>query len=661
MFDWYAIACRLGAIGFVALAFVAHAEPAAPPPVAAFFDPAKLQGAALSPSGRWLASMTNAPGRRVGFLIVDLEGKEGSHYIEPSTKDDVVWFSWVNEDWLVFRVFDPEDRNPYGLGSGLMSTRRDGAQSRMLIGRNWAPTDLVHKRRELPPDHYFLHLGAPGTNEVIVGERHEDVNYEYSHTTLKAIDVATGEVRTVQPDAPKSNLWWFDAKGRARVSSYEQGGTVTLHWADKTGTWREIAKAPRYKLPFWPAYIEDDESLVVTTPDASGFDEVRRFDFTTGKVGATASMTTPGFDGGPWVYRDSLSGKLQALRLDLDAETTVWLSPAMQKIQDEADSKFPGHVNRLSCVRCDNPKVVLIYSYSATDPGSYVLYRPQEGRWQLIGQARPDIDAGRMAPLSFHRIKARDGADLPVWVTRPRQAGAQAKPGPTVVLVHGGPFLRDTFWQWDAQAQFLASRGYTVVQPEFRGTTGYGLAHSRAGWKQWGGAMLDDITDALHFAVAQGWSDASRVCIMGASYGGYATLMGLAKSPDQYRCGVALAAVSDLRFMYEFHWNDLSRAGKTYELPVVLGDLKTDAAMLEATSPLVQVARIKAPLLLAHGSADRRVPVQNGERMHDALRKAGKDVEWVLYEDEGHGFTVPKNELDYWSRVEAFLAKHLKP
>jgi len=241
-----------------------------------------------------------------------------------------------------------------------------------------------------------------------------------------------------------------------------------------------------------------------------------------------------------------------------------------------------------------------------------------------------------------------------------RLPGPVDKPRPAVVVVHGGPFLRGASWAWRAEAQFLASRGYVVIEPEFRGSTGWGDAHYRAGWKQWGGTMIDDITDALRHVVNAGIADPKRVCVMGSSYGGYATLMSLVKEPDLYRCGIAHAAVTDLRHRFEIPWSDLDLLGRRVVLPLTMGDLHDDAAMFVTQSPLEQVQRIKAPVLLLHGDDDLRVPVQNGERMRDALKKAGKQVEWVLYPDEGHGFSRPANELDYWRRVETFLSRHLQ-
>ena len=651
--------CALGlALG---LGGAALAQGAAPVPVEAFFKPPQMRGAALSPSGRWLAALSSQGKSRVGFMMLDLDGKEPGRFIGAGDRDDVVWFRWVSEDWLVFRVDDPNDRSFRGLGSGLMSLRRDGQESRMLIARDWETVDPFRRRRALEPNHFYIGLGEPGTQQVVIGEMHFDVTGAYSHATPKSLDVATGALRTlVSDDAPRARGWWLDAKGRPRVAQTYAKGVTTTHWLDiASGQWKVIQSAQEFKQAFVPEYVDGDNALVVDVANEDGSLELRPFDFQTGKPGPHALLATPGFSSSVSPLRERGSDRVLGLELNVDARMQHWLNPAMAQLQARVDAKLPGRVNLLSCRDCDNPKRVLIESYSDVDPGMLVLMLPKEDKWQLLGKARPDVDPARMSRMEFHRTKARDGQDLPVWVTRPQ--GAAGKPAPAVVLVHGGPWVRGAVWGWHAETQFLASRGYVVVEPEFRGSTGYGSSHFRAGFRQWGQAMQDDVTDALRFAVSRGWVDPARVCIMGGSYGGYATLMGLAKDPDQYRCGVAFASLADPRFMFDFHWNDISSEAKDYSLPVMLGDRKADDAMFAANSPLEQVARIKSPVLLVHGSQDRRVPMQNAERMRSALERNGKPVEWVSYPDEGHGFQYLENELDYYRRVEAFLARHLKP
>jgi dipeptidyl aminopeptidase/acylaminoacyl peptidase len=261
-----------------------------------------------------------------------------------------------------------------------------------------------------------------------------------------------------------------------------------------------------------------------------------------------------------------------------------------------------------------------------------------------------------MAERDFVRLPARDGLSIPMHVTKPAGKG----PWPTVVLVHGGPWVRGGSWQWTGESQFLASRGYLVLEPEFRGSRGYGQKHEHAGYKQWGLKMQDDVTDATRWAIDKKLADPQRVCLAGASYGGYATLIGLIREPALYRCGVAWIAVTDINLMYDISWSDTSEEFKRYGMPVRVGDQVKDAAQLEETSPVKQAHRLKQPLLLAFGAADRRVPLDHGTRFRDAVSKTNTQVEWVVYNNEGHGFSKPENRFDFYERMERFLATHLQ-
>jgi dipeptidyl aminopeptidase/acylaminoacyl peptidase len=264
---------------------------------------------------------------------------------------------------------------------------------------------------------------------------------------------------------------------------------------------------------------------------------------------------------------------------------------------------------------------------------------------------------GRQEPI---RYKARDGLEIPGLLTLP--PGGVRKNLPMVVLVHGGPWVRGASWGWNPQSQFLASRGYAVLQVEFRGSTGFGIRHFEAGLKQWGLGMQNDIADGTRWAIDQGIADPRRICIAGSSYGGYATLMGLVNDPDLYRCGIDWIGVTDIELMYTGTWfskSDASPGYLRYGMPVLIGDPVKDAAQLKATSPIQQAARIQQPLLLAYGKEDRRVPIYHGKKFYSAVTRTNKQVEWVAYGGEGHGWSLPKNRIDFWQRVERFLDKHI--
>ncbi len=656
----------VGALALAAAAAMPALAPAQPAPgaipVEAFFSRPKLQKAELSPSGRYLAALTAPQGRRMGFQIFDLESSAAPSFIEASPKDDVSWFNWVSDEWLVFGVRSPDDRSVESKGGGLLAMKRDGSNSRMLINRQYEHEDPLQRRRYLNPDHFFSSLGQPGSNEVIVEQASWDpTRYEFSHTLPRVLNITTSGLRSLPGDAPRAQAWEFDTKGRARIAAYTKEGITTAWWADSSGKWSELYKAPTFDNPFAPQFVEGEDGLVVSTPDKNGSMQLRRFDFATGKPAAEVLVETPGFSGAVSAAVDRLSGRVLGVGVWADSYNTIWFSPTMKALQAKVDAKFPDNVNTISCRGCDNPKVVLVHTYSDRDPGSFVLWKPKEDKWLLLGEARPDVPAARMAPLEFHRTKSRDGGDLPVWVTRPlAQHAPGAKPAPAVVVVHGGPFLRGYFWEWEDESQFLASRGYVVIQPEFRGSTGYGSGHFRAGWKEWGYKMQDDVTDAVRFAIQQGWVDPARVCIMGTSYGGYSALIGLTRDPGLYRCGVAHAAVTDPRNMFEFHWSDFSDEWKRYGMKRLVGDPVADAERLKGASAVENVDKIKVPVLLTHGGRDRRVPIEHAEKFLDAMRKAGKPVEWVNYPEEGHFFFYDQNRFDYYRKVEAFLAKHLK-
>ncbi|MDB5935818.1 MAG: prolyl oligopeptidase family protein, partial [Massilia sp.] len=201
-----------------------------------------------------------------------------------------------------------------------------------------------------------------------------------------------------------------------------------------------------------------------------------------------------------------------------------------------------------------------------------------------------------------------------------------------------------------------------VLEPEYRGSTGFGSKHYRAGWKQWGLKMQDDIADGAKWAIAQGIVDPQRICIAGASYGGYATLMGLIKDPELFKCGIDWVGVTDINLLYSGHWSfrsDTSDAYKQYGMPQLVGDPVKDAEQFKATSPLEQAARIKQPLLLAYGGSDVRVPLYHGRKFYEAVKSTNKNVEMVVYDEEGHGWALPKNRIDFWSRVEKFLDKNI--
>ena len=655
----------------VAVATVAPAtaqDAAALPDVQTFFRNPDIGAIKLSPSGKWLAMTAAAGNGRIALAVVDVDGKVPIALAASAGNTDVRSFEWVDDERLVFNVVDTRlGGTDQRFGPGLFSVRRDGKEMRELIKLRdaFVSTSPVIGREPLGGNHSLLMIPRDGSGEVIVGQYKWTDWGELDTMDALRLNVTTGRTRPFAIARPAHvRDWLFDPKGEPRVTVSTREGVTSIHWrAPGQDGWTRIATGPSLQQKFRPRFVDESGRLYVTANVGRGATEaLKLFDFASGVPEPQSIVTTPGFDFDGSLVQDATGDTVYGVRVVTDAETTVWFDRRMQELQRIVDAKFPGRINTLSCSRCKDPELLLVHSYSDQDPGRFWLYRPRAEAWTSLGAVRRDIAPARMATLDFVRAKARDGLDLPIWVTTPKKDAPGVRDGKraAVVLVHGGPWVRGGNWGWDGNAQFLASRGYVVIEPEFRGSTGYGAVHFRSGWKKWEGAMQDDVADALHAVAAKGLVDPKRVCIAGASYGGYATLMGMIRYPDLYRCGVAWVAVTDPRLLFENSWeNDSSEEARQHSMPAMIGDPVKDAAMLKSAAPLERAAELRGPLLLAFGRDDRRVPVRHGTLMREALRAQGREPEWIVYDDEGHGWFKVANRVDFWTRVERFLDAHI--
>ncbi len=637
---------------------------AAPVPIETFFSNPLLERAELSPSGRYLAALSGAPGRRDMLVVVDLSDNK-PRLVAGYTDADVFQFQWVNDKRLLFNLTDKQV-GPGGrhLASGLYAVDRDGARPRQLAHRRSmqgvvaAPS--LGDRRMLPWHTFMMgQRGAQDSDKVYVTSIELESRFQVRTVNLLHLDTVTGRAQAVQRPGPVDG-WLLDNAGEPRLAVNNEGGTTTFHYREPAGgAWRSIAQFATYdnKAPFSPVGFGSDGTLFVRASLGKDTTALHRFDLAGGKVVPEPVVVTPGYDfSGGLVGRP---GKLLGVSFETDATGRVWFDKDMQAVQDKVDGLMPGTVNVITVPARPETPWVLVASYSDLRPLAYTLYNLETGKLNPVGKSREGIDPARMGRQDAVRYKARDGREIPALLTVP--AGAK-KNLPLVVLVHGGPYVRGNHWGWDPETQFLASRGYAVLEPDFRGSRGYGNAHYRAGWKQWGLAMQDDIADGARWAVAQGIADPERICIAGASYGGYAALMGVVKDPDLYKCAVNWVGVTDINLLYDGHWSfesDLQDDWKAHGMPVLVGDQVKDAAQLKATSPIEQASKITQPLLMAYGGVDRRVPLYHGTRFRDAVRQHNSQVEWVVYPDEGHGWSQPATRIDFWTRVEKFLGKHI--
>ncbi|MEP6502322.1 MAG: prolyl oligopeptidase family serine peptidase [Betaproteobacteria bacterium] len=649
------------------------AEPLAAPstvPASAFFNYDEMNEPMMSPDGTAVAVLVrNKVGRRL-LAVIEANDLTKFKIVAGFAEFDVLRARWADSKSLVFSVGNETESAYEVRGSGFYGVSREGNDIRMLInfrGKN-PETGTAIKLRSLDPYKYaFDQLLHDGSGDVVINHWTQDYKFdtygsEWTGTSpmrMNALTGALGDMGKVWPDHVFQ--WVIDGAGKVRAAVQSKDGQTTILTPDEAGTWQVRTHFASFQWGIDDVTLQavgaDGQIYATKSTGADGTQALYRYDPATGRTEPQPLVSVRGFDVDPDLVEDYREHKVLGVHYDADAEGTFWFDPAMKALQAKIDARLPGLINRIDPADCGCAKRVLVTSHSDRQPNLFFLFDRSDDSLIPLGSARSAINRRQMADTDFVRIKARDGGDLPVYVTKPRGKG----PWPTVVLVHGGPWVRGWDWKWDPESQFLASRGYLVVKPEFRGSQGYGSALLVAGNRQWGLKMQDDIADATIWAAQQGLEDPKRTCIAGASYGGYAALMGLVRYPDLYRCGVAWAAVTDINLMYDIGWSDFGSNYKTYGMPVLVGDQVKDADQLRATSPLQQAANITRPLLLAHGGVDHRVPIDHASKLLSALRSAHAPVTWIEYKDEAHGWRKPETRIGFYEQMEAFLNANIGP
>lgn len=599
-------------------------------------------------------------GGRAKLAVLDLQTMQPSA-VAAFDDSDIASVAWVNSQRLVFSVTDLQsaagELEKARQGQGLFAVNRDGSAFKELVERSWHFLKNGDAGRlALSPNTFFLGpIGTQDSDDVLVSEPHayDKRGRAWDYVALQRLNTRTG--RASEIDVPMhSQRWLFDVNGVPRIAVTHHDDRQGVHYFDTTqNKWRQLTEFdPINETGIEPLWLDADGSLFVRAKNRDKA-AVYRYDLVKNQIGSEPIVAAPDYDMDGHVI--SAGGKMLGYRYDIDAEVTQWFDASMQANQKTVDTLLPTTTNQLSRgARAETP-FILVKAFSDVQPSLFLLFNTETKRLVKLGASHPDIDPAQMAQKDMKRYAARDGLIIPSYLTLPK-TGSQ-KNLPMVVLVHGGPYMRGGYWSWNAEAEFLASRGYAVLEPEYRGSTGFGSKHFRAGWKQWGLAMQNDIADGAKWAIAQGFADPKRICIAGASYGGYAALMGLINDPELFRCGIDWVGVTDPGLLYSLGWSDITESDKRYGLPILVGDPVKDAAQFKATSPLANASRIKAPLLLAYGGADVRVPLEHGTRFRDAVKIGNPDVEWVEYAQEGHGWRLEKNRIDFWQRVEKFLGR----
>lgn len=613
----------------VAAALVSGLAHAGPPTLTDLFRDPVLTSATLSPNGRYLA-MTVAVPDAVQLRIRDLMTGTSTLLVS-KTDSNIVGVGWLGNEFLRFRVARRQWRTPE-IPGGVFTVRRTGGLAHPYQGR------------------LISGLLAEDDSHVMTTYRDKSGDLE-----LRKLDLASGRSSVVDYLSQRiAQQFVVDRHGAARVvaTSNDADSVRTIWYRDAGGgEWMKLATFPRLDPAFQPLAVDsDDQRLLVRARNSKGLWGIFVYDVSKRTLGECIASDDAADTSDQLIYAPD-SGKVLGVRLLSDPPRTIWWDPRLQAVQEDIDRLNPGWVN---VVEPGNSSATwLVVSFASTRPTAYHLYGTQDRSLKQVANVRPWIDPSALSRTHVYDYLARDG--LPIVSYLPLPQGRASNGLPLVVLVHDGPWEKD-HWGFDPEVQFLSSLGYAVLQPQFRGSIGYGAEHMRKGFRQFGIAMQDDLTDGVETLVKQGLVDPRRVCIMGyGSYAGYAALMGVVRTPNQYRCAIDMFGISNL---FEVSSSDpFSNRMHGYEADEVLGDPRKMREQFTLTSPNLQADRIQAPVFMVYGHHD----TNHGSNMRTALERGGKTYEYVSLDYDEIGMRSEKTRYKVYDAMRLFLLQHNPP
>lgn len=639
------------------------ADAARPPTLEELTRPAVNRGAALSRDGKRIALLheVREQNRRVGYVSLISADDLGAPPIRVVVGNyDVEDVRWANNDRLLITVLMEREETYTETGTRFGTTYNTSVRRMLSVGVDGRPPAMMFGKREfgqtnfnlayicdmLPddPDHILMRAWEPqGTTRV-----------------LYRVNVYTGEAAFVERGGPATDDWSIqDGKALLRWDFNQRGTAGVLYGrADGATEWKPIRKIARYD-----GFNRPDFEIVGATDQVGVFLAVQR-----GEEEDMASLR-------PFDIRTQTFGAPLASRPDRDIEGAVtdsrgrWVAAAStddRVAYSFADKTLAAHFRgiegffqktsnvRLYDMNEDRTRFLLHVSGPRL-PSAYYFYDLPNRRLEAVAVAQPWLKEESLAPVEMLDVRTRDGASIRAYLTTPLASG----PRPLVVMPHGGPVARDMY-DFDIFAQAFAAQGWLVLQPNFRGSGGYGQAFAVAGHGRWGDRMQEDVEDAVAHVLATGRADPKRVAIWGASYGGYAALMGAVRRPELYRAAVSVAGVSDLPEFLADRKREGGEESPYYQLWVRrIGDPVQEADKLRSISPRHRVRDIQAPVLLIHGVDDQVVLLDQSKMMASALKTAGKSVETLTLRDTGHSDWEPKVTRQVVEKSVAFLAKAL--
>jgi len=601
-------------------------------PLEDFFKNPDKSGYQLSPDGRYFAYM--APYMRRMNVFVQEIGKDSAMRLTSDTARSIMGYFWGNNSRILFLKDTGGDEN-----FKLFGVNVDGSN---LIGL----TDFPKVRTEVIDD-------LPEIDEFVIVGLNKRVPEVFDPYRL---NINTGELTMLAENPGNIQSWMTDHDGKLRLATaIVDGVNTSLLFRETESEEFKTVLTTSFKESLAPHFFTfDNKNIYASSNLGRDMSAIVEFDPRSGKE-VKVLYENKDFDVDALFYS-------KARKVLTAARYTSWKRERyfFDKTFEEMVGKMKKEFGDVEFSFSSNTKFedkFIISTYSDKTMGSYYIYDVKTEKLDKIADISPWIDVKEMASQLPVEYKSRDGLTINGYLTLPKGYTMEnAKNLPVVINPHGGPWYRDQ-WGFNPEVQFLANRGYVVFQMNFRGSTGYGRKFWEASFKQWGKTMQDDITDGVNWLIDKGIADKERIAIYGGSYGGYATLAGIAFTPDLYAAAVDYVGVSNLfTFMNTIppYWKPMM--DMMYEM---VGDPVKDSVLLRSASPVFHVDKIKTPLFVAQGANDPRVNKAESDQMVDALKKRGIEVEYLVKDNEGHGFYNEENQFDFYRKMEKFLATHL--
>ncbi|POZ60052.1 S9 family peptidase [Chromobacterium alticapitis] len=612
----------------LAASLLAGSAAAADIPLKDFFRNPEQSNFTVSPDGKSVAFLSPWESRR--NIVVRRPGKPDQRVTAVKDRDLAGYF-WKGNNQLVYVKDSGGDENFH-----LFSVDLKTGKTRDLTPFPGVRAEIVDGL--VDQDNQLL---------VSLNKRNREIFDVYR------VDLKTGKLTLEAENPGKVTGWGTDHKGNIRIAIETDGVNNTVRYRDKPGEPFRKLLTTDFRDSFAPLLFTPDnqrfyaasnlgrDKSAIVEYDPKANKEVKeiyaRNDVDVSELGYSRKRKT-----------------ITCASFETDKLGRECFDPASRELYAKLQAHFPGDLVEIQSGNRNEDRFV-VAAWNDKTQGKRYLYDQKHDKLTLLAAITPWLHEDQMASIKPIQYQSRDGLTIHGYLTLPK-GKEDAKNLPVIVNPHGGPWARDS-WGFNPEAQFFASRGWAVLQMNFRGSTGYGRQFWEASFKEWGGKMQDDVSDGVDWLVKQGVADPKKVCIYGGSYGGYATLSGITKTPELYRCAVDYVGVSNLfTFMKTIppYWKPY--LDMTYQM---VGDPVKDKEMMEARSPALHVDRIQAPLLVLQGAKDPRVNINESNQIVEGLKKRGVDVEYIVKDNEGHGFHNEENRLAAYGAMEQFFKKHL--